>query len=573
VRIGPFERHPAVPESIDNRADTFVGLAEESGDHQIVTDRAFEPAVASWDGVAAPELQAAPVGVRQDAPDVAMQVAWAAVPLRIWADHVRSFNRRADELLEAQGRLPSQVEQFIRERYPGADSDYPTVDLESERAWKHSHLLSGLRQQWHQAHDHHIDEGEREVAAMLRHGPTLDGLALAKELGVLPAGPMAEFFAARWEVTAAASEAERIAGLLRDPDNNPTDEELEQLADLLDEHADNEEFAYLLALGLGPEGMIETNVAVIGLADQYDHEALARIQAGLGTALATATTERGEYVSDPYQGGRVYQPAEFELPPEWITQLTEAGRQLYPVPIHGEPEIYGYQGLGPLLSHGVYDERFLEIIGGDMLDFEMELGGSAEWPTLHVGSPPAWVPLDLSLSGDQALLDRAYGQDPIANLMDAFEANPYGARAALAGRTETAEDGVEYLPRVDYLVTDREWRAEGSLPQFGRVLEHATGVSVERLATGELHHLTDIVQNRLRCGLEDRDLALARKVVLHTSSPFNARRANCDWLERGRVRDHDISTLNTPLPQQRRRLPVDGTKSPESPCTYTFSVW
>ncbi|QSB13675.1 hypothetical protein JQS43_19155 [Natronosporangium hydrolyticum] len=146
-------------------------------------------------------------------------------------------------------------------------------------------------------------------------------------------------------------------------------------------------------------------------------------------------------------------------------------------------QIYGYQLLAPLLTHGHYDEWFLQRVGGDMIDFEIELGGNGVWDGTY-----ATGPLDLArvLAGDNP----AASYYPLVSLMEAFENNPYGARAALAGSVESLEGGGLHLPRVDYLVTDKEWGPyESGLETFGRVLEHVAGITMERGPDGELRQL------------------------------------------------------------------------------------
>lgn len=97
--------------------------------------------------------------------------------------------------------------------------------------------------------------------------------------------------------------------------------------------------------------------------------------------MATATTRCGDMGSAPWGGGITYHPGEHELSPEWIHALRDAGRQTYSLHPDGalSDQIYGYQALAPLLNHGTFDEYFLQIVGGDMIDFEIELGGSSAW--------------------------------------------------------------------------------------------------------------------------------------------------------------------------------------------------
>lgn len=86
----PFDAHPALPEALQTRARELERLAGESIDQQAVTDRAFQPALASWDGVAAAELAAAPVALRRRVRETASLLSWASVPLRLWPSRCAS---------------------------------------------------------------------------------------------------------------------------------------------------------------------------------------------------------------------------------------------------------------------------------------------------------------------------------------------------------------------------------------------------------------------------------------------------------------------------------------------------
>src|SRR5690625_7973083 len=73
---------------------------------------------------------------------------------------------------------------------------------------------------------------------------------------------------------------------------------------------------------------------------------------------------------------------------EWITQLTEAGRERIEIGGMGTPyihghEVYGYQLLGSLLGEGDHTPHFLNRVGSDMLWFEQsyadEHDGDLPW--------------------------------------------------------------------------------------------------------------------------------------------------------------------------------------------------
>lgn len=80
--MDPFDTHSASPYRLRSQAEKLESLAEESVDLTTLTDQAFNPARAAWDGIVSAELRAAPKPVRERAQEVTSQLAWAAVPLR-----------------------------------------------------------------------------------------------------------------------------------------------------------------------------------------------------------------------------------------------------------------------------------------------------------------------------------------------------------------------------------------------------------------------------------------------------------------------------------------------------------
>src|SRR5215475_3552702 len=96
--LQPFEHHDASPESIEDLVARFGALANKAIDLNVVSDAAFQPAVAHWDGVCAPELRAAPEPVRYKALSTSSDLAWSAVALQLWADRVRVFNQAVDDI-------------------------------------------------------------------------------------------------------------------------------------------------------------------------------------------------------------------------------------------------------------------------------------------------------------------------------------------------------------------------------------------------------------------------------------------------------------------------------------------
>lgn len=487
----PFDRHGALPGVLEVRARELARLAEEATDHQAVTDRAFQPAVASWEGVAAPELAEAPAPVREQVSRVASQLCWAAVSLRYWADQVRTFNRIVEELWERRDRLPAEVERYVHQVY-GEDLDAwsPTV-IGAARLSRHEELLRSLEQEWRQAFDTYIEEGERATVAMLAQGPTWEHLRLVREAGYLPAGAAVPFFAAEWERSAALAEAQRISGLILDG-QEVTAEELTRLGEVLTRYGTDQRFAYEFLTELGPEGLLllTATLGAFGRPDSGDQtwdDELRAVQAGLAVALATATVARG-------RGGgsfqNPYQPGEHELPPIWIWELTRAGRKLLLIdhPDALISQVYGYQALGVLLSHGGFDTKFLAVVGGDLIDFEREQGGSAFWTA---EAPGHSLPFRLNwIHGSGAT--GPLGLDPMIGLLAALAEDPEAAKQVLVGAPPSQQGESDRLRRLDYLLTDREWpvdlpldlwcdqhddsRISPGIPALGRVLEVATTV-------------------------------------------------------------------------------------------------
>jgi hypothetical protein len=189
------------------------------------------------------------------------------------------------------------------------------------------------------------------------------------------------------------------------------------------------------------------------------------IQTSLGVALATATARRGTGGDYPYS---YYQPGQYELDSDWKVDLMLAGRSVIPI---GDPqspmrygEVYGYQLLGVLLHSGDYDEHFLGLVGGDMIDFEMSEGNTDFWidQTAADNFRLNWITTD----GTDDLASAGY--DPMIGLMSALDRNPEGALAVFTNN-KTFGTTPEYaseppdgyrLPRLDYLLTDREWRED-----------------------------------------------------------------------------------------------------------------
>lgn len=103
--IGPMERHPGHPETIEQHARELSHLAEQALRVEATTDRTFEAATAHWEGLGAYELLTAPLPVKRRVAAGSEALAWAAAALHYWADRVRSFNQVVADL-ELRWHLP-----------------------------------------------------------------------------------------------------------------------------------------------------------------------------------------------------------------------------------------------------------------------------------------------------------------------------------------------------------------------------------------------------------------------------------------------------------------------------------
>jgi hypothetical protein len=313
--VQPFDRHPARPELLRERAGRHGDQARMLIDVKSVTDAAFAPAVASWEGIAAAELRDAPEPVRDRAYLIASDLTWSEAAIRSWAAHVDTFNRRVDELRQELQRVPTQVEEFLATNFL---IGLAWVDQETIRQQKRDELVGDLRRRWSEAYECHIEDGAREVARMLREGPSWEHLEAARQLGALTSSsPLTSFFAVAWASAAAATEALRLAGELSDPHQRVPQEQLREFSDLLDQFADDERFWYQFLTGLGQEGLLllNGNLALqlsssVTTTDEELALLIGQLQRQLGQGLALATTARGTGGSS---GNNPYVPAEWEL--------------------------------------------------------------------------------------------------------------------------------------------------------------------------------------------------------------------------------------------------------------------
>ncbi|SDS51015.1 DUF6571 family protein [Actinoplanes derwentensis] len=276
--------------------------------------------------------------------------------------------------------------------------------------------------------------------------------------------------------------ATELARKIKDPAYQPTAAEFDELLDLIQTYGRDQVFAFDLLTALGPKGLLELSGTLAtyqldypgkdadnALFNNNTADLVRDLQNGLGVMLGTATTETGATTG---LRGETYVPGQHELSSQWVTDLMAAGRSRMDIgdpssPMRYVEDVYGYQLLGPLLHSGGFDSGFLSTIGGDIVDFEIEQGkGSDLWGEARGEN----VRLDWTQGHDDNKTPAGY--DPMNGLMDALSRNGEAGRDLLTGVSEytsvTDAQGerhaIERLPRLDYLLTDREWNPTADTP-------------------------------------------------------------------------------------------------------------
>jgi hypothetical protein len=263
----------------------------------------------------------------------------------------------------------------------------------------------------------------------------------------------------------AKEDGKRAADLgnkIKDPKHQPTKAELDELNGLLGANKDDKVFSTEFMTGVGPRGLLELNGRIATLqgdnkwAQTPDsklwNEELAKtvgsLQKNLGFTLATATQDVG---------------GENQLGWQWVMDLEKAGKEKFTIGFNSqnpegmtENEVYGYQLLAPLLRHGTYGADFIASVGGDMVDFEMSQKGDAKdksdvWGDMLFGHTR------LNWSDGWGTYANS-GNDPVSSLMVALEKSPEGSLQFFTSVTlfDGSKEGGRN-PRLDYLLTDREW--------------------------------------------------------------------------------------------------------------------
>ncbi|WP_229831378.1 hypothetical protein [Actinoplanes ianthinogenes] len=333
-----------------------------------------------------------------------------------------------------------------------------------------------------------LDQTGRETGALLNDLRTVVEYARAQDdstaeiiNGNVPS-PRTGFGASPPGAIARATE---LANKLKNPAYQPTAAELDELRNLIKLYGRDEAFAHDVLTVLGPQGLLQLNGTLAtyqpdnpgndpdGLLFSNNTADMVRdLQYGLGVMLATATTQTGTHGGFR---GETYTPGDHELPSQWITDLMAAGRsEMTVISPYGPPQdvhVNGYQLLAPLLHSGTYDAGFLSTVGGDMVDFEMSQGkNSALW----TGERGEYLRLDWTRGHTDNTVPAGY--DPMNGLMDALSRNGDATRDLLTGTTTFTSDGPAdgRLPRLDYLLTDRNWSATADVPGGGGWLSEVT---------------------------------------------------------------------------------------------------
>ena len=178
--LQPFDRHPAAGGALEASAGRMTTQASRAIDAEQVTMHAFAPAVQNWDGIAAPELRAAPEPVRQQAYDISGSLSWAATALRYWASQVAAFNSRVEQIRANLSAAKTEI--FSATGADGKPLPMGTM-LDAAEA-----VDAVARKDWQVAYTFYVISGERTATGMFRDGPTPANVAAASAIGLLPAG-------------------------------------------------------------------------------------------------------------------------------------------------------------------------------------------------------------------------------------------------------------------------------------------------------------------------------------------------------------------------------------------------
>ncbi len=176
----PFDIHPANPGELSQQSAQLATQASEAIDESRLSLMAFMPAVSNWDGIAAPELRAAPKPIRQRAYAVSNALSWASTALDYWAAQITAFNGEVQQILL---NLASANTRILSATLPNGKPVPLSTSLEAMQA-----VEAEAKKLWHKAYDQYIVGGGRTAAGMLDAGPTPANVAAAASVGLVPPG-------------------------------------------------------------------------------------------------------------------------------------------------------------------------------------------------------------------------------------------------------------------------------------------------------------------------------------------------------------------------------------------------
>jgi hypothetical protein len=468
--LGPLMKHPGRPGDIRAHASSLTTESGKAIDQKAITDHAFNPATDNWDGIAAPELQAAPDPVRKSAHDLSSKLAWAAVPLNYWAHQIEAFNTEVDKI------STSLTTAAGKDGHYGATGDSGKPPTDDQVSTAKATAVSGADTKWYAAYNSFIVSGATAVAGMFKDGPTDANVKLANSVGAIPTTPgVFTVYQAEWhqqEMQAKAKQAAALARKINTPGYHPSKADLVQLNELLKNQTDPA-FASTFLNEVGPKGLLQLTINIADFQADLGHDGsgrlapdkdlaalMASVQSGLGAVLAVGTRNPGQ---------------KNQVSPEWLGNLMRAGRDKMESTVAGGPsyghegiDLYGYQALGVLLGtnnpEAKFGSVFLSTAGDDMIAFEREHGGSEVW-NISTSKGAAGEGYRLNWIDGYAQ-DTQAGFDPVSGLMKALRYDdPSVSKEWFTHQWETDEHNAGpnnggHLSLVKYLLTERDWQQD-----------------------------------------------------------------------------------------------------------------
>jgi hypothetical protein len=498
---GPFQHYDATPEAIEASA---VELDRSYGNVEALSsdvDAAERPALTGVSGTIAGPMAEAPQPVRGNAREVMVAAMVAAGSVRVFGHAVQSFNSGVDAL-NAQWRDAIAGDFWVSPAsYPAGASAAQQARIDETRADAVLDAKIALLKELelkHGALRDRLDAEADKSAAQLTEGPTDRVIQDLYAAGGLPSYIVAAFPHLKLEATTlppdlanlsdeqladyALQHPERAAELLPlldvrtkqligeelarqgqdlgddfDERQNGLKSEMDAFNKVLSAYGGAAVVATSFLNELGPRGLLALNGRIAtsilgepgrgpGQEATDDANSLASLQQTLGVVLAAGTSGQPSHQYWTGDGDETYVSA------EWTDDLLEVGRQEITL-INGTDDVYGYQLLAPMLTHGDHSSSFLGRVGADMVTFEQQFAnehdGTLPWETV---SRPDGLRLDWTSGykdGNPA------GWDPMTGLMRALSNDSEASRDFFTGDM-TVEESPRY-PILDYLLTDREW--------------------------------------------------------------------------------------------------------------------